>query len=692
MGFSSTQIGYLKNADQRFAAHVALFPAYSPVVTTPNPGNGTALNLKPIPMVSPRYSVVANGGSITLYATDSYNRGGVYVGNANIAWVNTGGAGTLTDNGNGTATYTAPAGSGTNLITMTATNAYGSKDALVYVAYPKTTYDGLVAEIASISGSLSQKGWSILLRVRGDTSDFAVGKIILLHVDDTWDTTTSTFGGYKYSEGVFCGYITQLGYYEDYDGERWLGVEAKSSWSKLDLIQLGETMWGRTKRVGRFYRSDFVPVDALWYLLSETTDFTTRHNCTLFYDTNVIDDLVIGSGGDSKTTLATIVDNVMRSGLAIAYTDRYSSLLCIPDPDVRSAEWWGTPTPVYDGTNPLTETLCQKYEVSQFDVPRTKRLALIAYDSYRLGMWAAVQASAGTQGDEQIIKGLLCDDTLKLVSWCSEKRAQMNKPWDISVDLPLNHTIDICTPLIAVFTAPTQAGGPTASGLCWIDGVSYRPTWDGGWQGNWHIVKNTQGDTGQNGEVSGWGGSGQWGMMGTGLGIAPSGWNNPPQGGTGWLHTFNFQSSNNNWVLWNYATWPETGAKLWSANEPGEWVSGKGWSSLNVSGIPPYSNALYNAVYIAKSAAPRTITGVDIYYSSLTAPTSYLLFGISNGTFILDLSGFSVGVSSVKWSGTATSDKFVIETVNQAYGGTAYWGTGYVIVSASIGGMGSDPF
>lgn len=685
MGFSSTQIGYLKNADQRFAAHVALFPAYSPVVITPNPGNGTALNLKPIPMVSPRYSVVDNAGIITLYATDSYNRGGVYVGNANIAWVNTGAAGTLTDNGDGTATYTAPAnGSGTNLITMTATNANGNRSALVYVAYPKTTYDGLVAEIASISGSLSQKGWSVLLRVRGDTSDFTVGKIILLHVDDTWATTTSTFGGYKYSEGVFCGYITELGYYEDYNGERWLGIEAKSSWSKLEQIQLGETMWGTTSRIGRFYRSDFVPVDALWYLLSETTDFTTRHNCTLFYDTNVIDDLVIGAGGDSKTSLATIVDNVMKSGLAISYTDRYSSLLCIPDPDVRSAEWWGTPTPVYDGTNPLTETLCQKYEVNQFDVPRTKRLALIAYDSYRLGMWAAVQASAGTQGDEQIIKGLLCDDTLKLVSWCSEKRAQMNKPWDISVDLPLNHTVDICTPLVAIFTAPTQAGGPTASGLCWIDGVSYRPTWDGGWQGNWHIVKNTQGDTGQNGEVSGWGGSGQWGKNGTGAGIAPSGWGNPSQSSATWLHLFNFFSNTG-----KFSALPAGNHTLLSGYG-GSWITGYGWSGID--NLETTYNTWGPAIDIAQTQSQRVVTGIECWVSASTASFSMAFTTYTTGESGIGNVVIGAGTSHPTFSGIWSSITGVglLFIHNSNINGTGL--AELRLYSARMGGIGTDPF
>jgi len=688
MAFSLTQIGYLKNADQRFAAHVALFPAYSPVITTPSPGNGTALNLKPMPLVSPRYSVVANGGAITLYATDSYNRGGVYVGHANVAWVNTGGAGSLVDNGDGTATYTAPAdGADTNLITMTATNANGDKAAKVYVAYPKTTYDALVSEVASISGGLSQRGWSVLFRVHGDTSDFAIGKIVLLHIEDTWGTTTSTFGGYKYSENVFTGYITQMQYYEDASGLRWLGVEAKSSWSKLENIQLSETMWGKTSRVGRYYRNDFVPVDALWYLLSETTDFCSRHNCTLFYDTNSIDDLIIGRGTDSQVSFADIVADIMARGLAIAYTDRYSSLMCIPDPDVRSAEWWGTPSPEYDGSNPLTEQLCMRYNITQLEVPVVRRLALVAFDSYRLGMWAACQASAGTPGREEKIQGLLCDDTLKLVSWCSEKRAQMNKPWSITVDLPLNHTVDICTPLVAIMTAPSLAGAPTASGLCWVDNVSYRPSMDGAWNGQWGLVKNSQSDTGQNDEVSGWGGSGQWGVDGTGGGIAPSGWLTAiPQDSTTWLHMFNFNENNGAFsaLTANYSdSAPST---------PGQWVSGFGWSSLETWASS--DGRIQPLIAIWRRFPSRVVTGfelwgsssgiaffqsIGIHSTSAAAPSSFIVAVVGSGEH-------SVATAGV-WS--ACTGLHLTHYINNL-GATGDCAS--KLSSARLGGYGADPF
>jgi hypothetical protein len=694
MALSAQQLTYLKTCDQRFKASVALFPAYSPTITTPTPGAGTLLNHKPIPMVSPRYSVVDNSGSITLYATDSYNRGGEYVGNSNIAWANTGGSGTLVDNADGTATYTAPAsGSGTNLITMTASNDYGDKDAKVYVAYPKSAYDAIAAEIASMSGSVEQKGWTVTLRVRGDTSAFEIGKIVLLHIDDTWSGTTSTFGGYKYAEGVFCGYITDMQYFESWDGQRWLGIEAQSSWWKLDQIQIAETYWGRTKATGRYYRSDFVPVDAAWKFVNDITDFTSRHNVTLFYDTNVIDDLIIGKSADGYTSLATIIEDLMGRGLAIAYTDRYSSLMCIPDPDVRSAEWWGTPEPMFDssGDGALTEQFCFSYEIQRHHTPNVKKLSLIAYDSSKLGLWAVSQASAGSPGSESAIKGLLCDDVLQLVAWAKEKRAQMNKPWHIRADIPLNHVVDICSPVDVDFTNPLLAGGLTAAGLAWVESISYRPTTDGKWRGQWVLAKNTQSDTGLSGEITGWGGTGQWGSRSgiTGIDLENTGgWTAPSQGSSTWYHLFNFINS-------GYGGWSaQTDINYHTSGYAGSYQSGYGWSAMRVWSTDDNRWDWWIDIY--QPISPRTITGMRFWISAGGGDS--LGFIVHSEQDMVDTSGINFVQTSPLTPGVSIQSAATsYENVSGLTIGFACYEPpsavdGPRIYSAAFGGYGADPF
>ena len=327
MALTNSNITDLRNADQRFRASIALFPAVTLATTAPSPGAGSAIALLPMPMVSPRYSVLAYSATITLYARDSYNRGVQYVGDGNIAWVNTGGAGSLVDNGDGTADYTAPAsGSGPNAITMTATNSNGTSDAIVQVQYPKTTHDQNVGNIGGIQASLSGHGWTMTMKVMGDASAFTIGTGVLLDVVDTWAGSESTFGGYKYPEGNFYGYIVDTSYFEDWAGNRWLAVQLKSSWHLLERHEIGETYWGKTAATGRFYIADFHPVDAIHKILTEMVDYSKYHNVTLFTDENTIDDFIIGKGTDAQTNLAMIVADVMGRGLAVAITDRYSSL------------------------------------------------------------------------------------------------------------------------------------------------------------------------------------------------------------------------------------------------------------------------------------------------------------------------------------------------------------------------------
>jgi hypothetical protein len=326
-----------------------------------------------------------------------------------------------------------------------------------------------------------------------------------------------------------------------------------------------------------------------------------------------------------------------------------------------------------------------RYSVNTIDSPITRRLALIAFDSFKLGIWAACQASAGTQGNEEKIQGLLCDDTLKLVSWCSEKRAQMNKPWDITVDLPLNHTMDICTPLVAIFTAPSQAGTPTASGMCWIDSISYRPTWDGGWQGNWHIVKNSQGDTGQNGEVSGWGGSGQWGKNGSGIGIAPGGWSAPPQPAQTWTHLFDFTQTNGKFTAQSW---------LYSAGETaGTWVSGYGWSS-NVVTIA--GNTFYRYTHPFQTMPSRTVTGIKFWGSGTHRPgyNAYMYMWADSGLSAAFPGGGIINPGEASaWNETSLLG---VTGISFSYGHDDHGATasayGNVIKSALMGGIGTDPF
>jgi hypothetical protein len=684
MGLSAQQLAYLRTADQRFRVKIGLFPAYAPVITPPTitAVTGQALAPKPMAMVSPRHALVANGASITLYATDSYNRGGAYVGNGNVAWANTGGAGTLTDNGDGTASWTSPAnGSGTNQITMTATNANGTSDAYVFLQYPDTTNDSVVAEIATISASVDQNGWQILFRVRGSASGFVVGAGILLHIEDTWNGTTSTFGGYKYPEGNFYGYITEAQYFEDGFGETWLGVQCNGPWWILERIKVGETWWGRTGASGRFYISTFAPVDAIWHFVTQITDFNKYHNCTLFYDNNGIADLII-----NESDLATIFKDVMGRSLATAWTDRYGSLMCIPDPDVRASEWWGTPSPVFDaaGAGALTQAYTRDYTIT-FLPYEERKLTMQALDSSKLGMWAISENTASSLGGVNVYPGkLICDSPTSLVSWCAQVRAKHNRKWVINVDRFLDHTVDLMNFVDTNFTSPSQANGPTASGLTWVNSINYRPdVWGGGWQGDWTLFKCTSGDVDG---TSAWNGTGSFysGVPGFTGDPPVSSWSSTAGGITSFCHIFDFVNS---------------GAGGWVAvtagfnQAAGQHVPGVGWSAKLVYETVGLRSAAM--ISISRSFPIRTITGWVMYYSGgplADGDNVMLMIGTNNNAFIRP-PDLATSFSSMSANWFPANETSFISYIEQVSANAAFPpGAGSVFLSARICGSGANPF
>lgn len=697
MGLSAQELTYLRQADQRFRCRVGIFPAYSPIVTPPTLSTtaATVLAPKPMPLVTPRWSIIDNGATINLYGRDSFNRGGSYVGNANISFANTGGAGTLVDNSNGTADYTAPAnGSGTNAITVSCTNANGTSTGLIYVQYPNTTNDAIVAEIASFSASVDSHGWKLLMRVRGNTSGFVNGAGIMLAVEDTWAGTTSTFGGYHYSEGVFRGYITQTEYFEDAWGETWLGCEVSSPWWILEHTKVGETWWGyNTTRIGSFYIVNFTPVDAIWHFVQTITDFSKYHNCTLFFDGNVLDDLII-----DQSDLATIFGDVMGRSLATAFCDRYGSLLCIPDPDVRAEEWWGTPSPVFDsaGAGPLTEAYCQSYTITNNPF-RSKKIMLESIDSSRLGLYAIAQITASALGD--ITKHpfkIITDSPTALAKWASQLLAKENRKWKIDVERHLDHTVDLMNFVDINFTSPSQTNGSTASGSTWVNSINYRPNvWDGGWQGSWELYKRTNGDTGG---ISSWGGTGQYfsGVPGWSSPGVITDWAGQVGGISSFCHIFDFQNSGaGGWIAGNSGM--STPSPLTTV---GGALSISGWSGTPAASLGNPSGFSGGYVYIHRPIPIRYIHAIQFYMSATTSNNNSahdLTIIFANGSdpvaaaFVANIGDGLVTIPlTAQTACTYVEALFRSYVVDGSPSNGIYFG-GY-IMSARMCGSGADPF
>lgn len=685
MGLTAGQLANLKTADQRFQAHIVVFDEYVPTVTPPAFADlGTLLTPKPIPRCTPRYSVVDFSETQHLYGRDSYNRGISYVGDANISFALQGGdAGSLVDNGDGTADFTAPAnGAGTSRINFTVTNPNGSKIGRAFVQYPKTTNDEIVAEVASFGASIDKHGWEMTVRARGDVSTFTIGKLILLHVEDTWDGTTSTFGGYKYPEGQIVGYISAADYFEDGSGETWLGLAVSSPWDYiLAQIKVGETLWGSLPESGKFYLPDFAPVDAIYHFVNEIVDWTIFHDAVLFLDKNQVEGFII-----DQSDLATIIDDVMSRTLCISYVDRYSALYCVPDPDVRAGEFWGTPAPTFDsgGAGALTEEFVMDYTLPTLPTQRVKKLVLEAYDVTQLGLWAQSEITGGI-GDIKTIRGLLCDDPLRLASWAALKRAQMNREWELNVNLPLNHVMDLVNFADVNFTSPGQANGLTASGQTWVHSMAYRPDSKGEWQGGWRLLKNTSGDIDGS---SGWSGGG--GIAGipkkpyTGSVLISGdggGWAEKDGGVTSFCHLFEFSGgTDGGWSdLTRFITNPGGPRSIYASNE--------GWRSTAIGGAASTTTA--ERLYPERYFASRIITGMKLWVTNEIANHNLLITDIDN-TILTGVDPLPSGNTVVSWAAAFESSLSYISVRWNGQSGAGqpeiFWR------SAQICGSGSDPF
>lgn len=668
MALSAQNLLDLKNADQRFQAHCALFAVYTPTIVPPSTadGVGTLLTPKPMIMFSPRYSMVDNSGTIDLYAGDSYVRGGAAAGTKN--WSTD--AGSLSAATGDTVTFTAPAaGSGVATITITCDNANGTSTSYAYVSYPKNRYDEMVSEIASISGSLDQHGWRALVRVRGTATDFTIGKRILLHIEDTWAGTTSTFGGYKYPEGVLVGIITEAEYFQDWTGESWLGLEVQSPWWIMEQIKLGEIWWGYTSEGGKYFLSDFAPVDAVWKMVQDLTDFSKQFNVVMWFDQNVIDDFIT-----EEADLAALVEDIMARTLSITYCDRYGSLFCVPDPDVRADEYWGTPASTYT----LTPDFVMSYHIKQ-KRPPVRKLTLAAFDASKLGIWG-VSENPTAPGTERTIRGLLCDRAATLASWAVQKRAQMNRLWTLEAEHPLNHVLDLNNFVDAIFTAPTQAGALTASAQCYTDSISYRPDIsDGGWQGNIRYLKRTEGDgESETGGISGWGGTGNnWTgrPLFSGSGNFDSGGWGSGTGGPTFLHLFDFTVSDQGWTIQKHPNGSTGGTYAGAAGWQGTWVPGSPGAVFVLVSPPEFPS--------------RNITGIRMYGVN-NAANNYMEIANyayeSGGSALYGISNQPAGNLQALWSGQSP----MVDVLLYARAGTS--GANVTIVSAIVAGYGGDPF
>lgn len=477
MALTSQQEDKLRTIPQRADVRFGVFPQFH--IETSAPAGGQ-MSFKAMVRISPRYSMVWAGDSIDLYGGDSYKRGGSAV--STYAWTVEEGSGITLDNA-ATATVTVNTTTATTAKIKLTVDAGLSTEQYSY-AYVKVYasgtrgYDGKV-QITSFRASSEQGGTEMELLCHDGAAAITANAGILIWVQDYWNEVEDTFGGYKYPEGVFFGYVVGETIKEDHK-EQALRFQVASPTAILKNTEIQYTSFYLEGEPdlpqGVYYHpgagpDTLRPVDCLWIILQDLTNFPLYHGVVLWYDENEIRNLQI-----DRSDLWTIIVDVMERTFGIAFCDRYGELKCVPHQVVRADEWWGTPSPIMEFDNEMILEI----EVEGLQEQPIQKVTLQALSSALpadIDDFEEIIATAETVSDSGrglYVKGLICNSTTTLQSWADDVLDwKENKYWKVRLTTPLNHVLDIHEPCDIDYT-PVRSGTPLATHHWGVESLEFR--------------------------------------------------------------------------------------------------------------------------------------------------------------------------------------------------------------------------
>lgn len=314
----------LQRCDCRFVS----FTVYKQkAITSFTPGAYTFLDMLNI---YPRHSWVDNSVAITLYGDKSLRKAG---GPAPVghAWTLESGGGGIVANAD-EVTYTAPgAGTGEAVIKLvTDGNAVGSFARVAYGAL------GLnVGHVTSFHADIDSGGWEMVVRAYGSCTGLERGKGILLVANDYWNGAEDTFGGYRWSDGVFYGYVDRIKRFHQDAEVSYMEVSLISPIGMLNLSEVSDLYFSQADTGVEIVVGTLKVDDPIWYILHES-EFNQRHNCYFHLDANNIANLKLSRG-----PIGEVIRDVAARTFSNIFSTRVGDLWVIPDPDVRAGDsYW----------------------------------------------------------------------------------------------------------------------------------------------------------------------------------------------------------------------------------------------------------------------------------------------------------------------------------------------------------------
>ena len=438
MPLSGANITKLKSHQQWCDCRFVSFPAYAVEgissfadgVWTP----GDMVN------VHPRHSWAA--ATITLDGNDSIQRDGTPA--TGHVWTLVSGGGSLEDNLDGTATYTVPGGSGTAIIELATDGSSGGNNYLAYVAYGLTRLN--IGAVTGFHADVSTGGWEMTVRAYGSCSGLERQKGILLVVNDYWNGSEDTFGGYKWADGVFYGYVDRIRTVH-VDGEQaYLEVKIVSPSTLLNRGTCCDLYFVRTDSGtdDNIILANFMAIDAIWWMLEG--GYNTRHNVYISPDDNAILNLKVGNG-----PMFDVIQDIAARTFYVSYDSKLGDLYVVGDIDVRYSNYFVGLSEEFT----LDEDLFMAMDAQWEDITDLGDPPSVADPTYGQAQLTAVGSDleeliskypsdvAYSQGLIAELGGLICEMQADLDDWAQAYFFKLQPALTASISLFLFHHVDL---------------------------------------------------------------------------------------------------------------------------------------------------------------------------------------------------------------------------------------------------------
>jgi len=498
-------LALLRSPSQRFTLRAAFTPAYTPTVS--NRLRGSAENMRDAIAWTPDAGIGPNqvgivGVPVSYYLLGSKRNGAaVPAANQSMDWDD----GTVVTPVTGIAAHTYTA-AGTYEVKFSCTD---STSGVTFVAHRWVkifdtwagAYDGIV-EVGSISGSSSQGGWSVSLKVTSVTGDYLTGDFpdhlgVILYVDQQWDVddarglgttrTPNRSDGFEwYPNYLFAGYIVGSSVRVDADTHS-VTFEARTAEYFLQRMNIYEMAWLDSSESGYGHIiSGLMFSDVSNHLIYQHSNFGKWHS---FYswreawpDANTYKRITLNEG-----TIWSALQNFATNEFGRLSSSRYSSLAINPDINVRGLTWWGS---IGDPPElPFDEGNCLSIDVTE-TLPTIGAVELEAANPFKgTTLTAKYPSSPGDIGDREIVQGLTCEVQANLDAWAERLFYARNARYAVRVATAMPKILDIDQRVVVDYADPQErvdltgdVGGGAMRKPFYVTDIGY--TLDPG-QGTW---------------------------------------------------------------------------------------------------------------------------------------------------------------------------------------------------------------